>query len=135
ARVVHEDVEAPERVDGRPDDVLRAAEVRDAVVACDRLAAATLDDVDHFFGRSLVGALAGDRPAEVVDDDLGAVIGERDRLAAPHAAPRSGDDRDLAVQHSAHLRVLPPGLKTDAGVTVSRSHPGGRNAEWPSTRA
>ena len=54
-------------------------------------------------------AFAGDRAAEVVDDDLGAVVGEHDRLAAADAVAGSGDDRHLAVEH-AHLRV-PPALQ------------------------
>ena len=86
---------------------LRAVEVGDAVVVGDGFAAALLDDVDDLVGGPLVGALAGHRPAEIVDDDLGAVVGEHDRLAAADTVARSGDDRHLAVEH-AHLRV-PPG--------------------------
>ena len=101
------------------DDVLRALEVGDAVVVGDRFAAAALDDVDDLVGGALVGAFAGDRAAEVVDDDLGAVVGEQDRLAAADTVARSGDDRHLAVEH-AHLRVPPRCEKTDVGVTVPR---------------
>ena len=107
AGVVHEDVEAAERVERGADDVLGALEVGDAVVVGDRLAAALRDDVDYFVGGPLVGALAGDRTAEIVDDDLGAVVGELHRLAPADAVARPGDDRHLAVEH-AHLRV-PPG--------------------------
>ena len=109
----------PERVDGGVDDALGAVEVGDVVVVGDRLAAAALDDVDDLVGGALVGALAGHRAAEVVHDDLGALVGELDRLAAADAVAGAGDDGDLAVEH-AHLRVLLPALKTDVGVTVSR---------------
>ena len=106
AGVVHEHVEPAERVDRGADDVLGALEVGDAVVVGDGLAAALVDDVDDLVGGALVGAFAGDRAAEVVDDDLGAVVGEHDRFAAADAVARSGDDRHLAVEH-AHLRVPP----------------------------
>ena len=79
----------------------------DAVVVGDGLAAPLGDDVDDLVGGPLVGTLAGYRAAEIVDDDLGAVVGELHRFAAPDAVARSGDDRHLAVEH-AHLRV-PPG--------------------------
>ena len=104
--VVHEHVEAAERVERGADDVLGAVELGDAVVVGDGLAAALRDDVDDLVGGPLVGALAGDRSAEVVDDDLGAVIGELYRFAAAHTVARSGDDRHLAVEH-AHLRGPP----------------------------
>ena len=106
AGVVHEHVEAAERVERGADDVLGAVEVGDAVVVGDGLAAALGDDVDDLVGGPLVGALAGHRPAEIVDDDLGAVVGELHRLAAADTVARSGDDRHLAVEH-AHLRVPP----------------------------
>src|SRR4051812_47981398 len=58
-------------------------------------------------------------PAEVVDDDLRAVLREHQRLAATDPVPGSGDDRDFAVEH-AHLRVPSPTLETDVGVTLAR---------------
>ena len=85
-----------------------ALEVGDAVVVGDGLAAAALDDVDDLVGGRLVGTLAGDRAAEVVDDDLGAVVGEHDRLAPPDAAAGTGDDRDLAVEHALTCASFPP---------------------------
>ena len=87
---------------------LGALEVGDAVVVGDGLAAAALDDVDDLVGRRLVGALAGHRAAEVVDDDLGTVIGERDGLAPPDAVTGARDDRDLAVEHLLTCAFLPP---------------------------
>jgi hypothetical protein len=104
AGVVHEHVELAEAVDRRLDDVLGAVEVGDRVVARNRLAAARLDDVDDLVRGPLVGAVARDRDTEVVDDDLGAVIREQDRLAAADAVAGTRDDRDLAVEH-AHLRA------------------------------
>ena len=44
--------------------------------------------------------------AVVVDDDLGALIGELERHAAADAAPGAGDHRDLAAQHFSHDRLL-----------------------------
>src|SRR5262249_23301350 len=124
--------------------VLGAVEVRDVVVVGDRLAAPALDDVDDLVGGALVGAFAGYRDAEVVDDDLRALVGQLDGLAPPDAVAGAGDDRDLAVQQP-HLRVLLPALKTDVGVTVSRSftrpskrgtaHTRWEREAWPSTRA
>src|SRR4029453_13641715 len=85
----------------------------------DRLAASALDDVDDFVGGALVGALARHRDAEVVHDDLRALVGQLDGLTSSYAVARAGDDGDLAVQQP-HLRVLLPALKTDGGATVSR---------------
>ena len=78
------------------------------VVVRDGFAAAALDDVDDLVGRRLVGALAGVRAAEVVDDDLRALRRELERLAATDAPPRTGDDRDLAVEqpHRCYLRLV-----------------------------
>ena len=106
AGVVDQHVEAAERIERGADDVLGSLEVGHAVVVGNGLAAALGDDVDDLVGRSLVGTLAGHGSAEIVDDDLGAVVGELHRLAATDAVARSGDDRHLAVEH-AHLRVPP----------------------------
>ncbi len=120
AGVVHQHVELAEVLDRGVDDVLRAVEVGDAVVVRDGFAAPLDDDVDDVVGGALVAfAFAAHRSAEVVDDDLGTVIGEHDRFAAADAVARSGDDRHLAVEH-AHLRGPPRCEKTDVGVTLPR---------------
>ena len=108
--VVHEHVELAERVDRTLDDLPGALEVGHVVAVGDGLAAPALDDVDDLVRGRRVGALTGDRAAEVVDHDLGAVIGERDGLAAADTVAGSRDDGDLAVEH-AHLRVHPPGTE------------------------
>ena len=49
---------------------------------------------------------AGQRGADVVDDDLGAGRGHGERDLAADAAARSGDDRDLAFHHARHRALL-----------------------------
>ena len=113
AGVVHEDVEAAEAVDRLLDQVLGSVPVGHVVVVGDGLAAVAANDLRHFLGGPLVGALAPDRAAQVVDDDLGTLLGEQQRLAPPDAVPGTGDDRDLPVDqtHSKH-----PSKNTDAFV-------------------
>ena len=86
------DVEAAEGVDGRLDEALGAVPVADVVAVGDGLAAHGLDLVDDLLRRALVGALAVHRAAEVVDDDLGAVVGQQQRVLAADAAAGAGDD-------------------------------------------
>ena len=101
AGVVDEDVEPAERVDRVLDEAAGAGEVGDVLAVGDGLAARGLDLGDDLLRRRQVGALAGERAAEVVDDDLRAGRGERERVRAADAAPGAGDDRDLAreVRH------------------------------------
>jgi hypothetical protein len=47
------------------------------------------------------GAGAVTRTAEVVDDDAGALLGERQRVLTPESASGPGDDDD-AILHSWH---------------------------------
>ena len=42
----------------------------------------------------------GQLDVDVVDDDRGALGGQRERLASPDAAPGAGDDGDLAVERT-----------------------------------
>src|SRR5258705_10560584 len=77
------------------------------------------DDFHRFVGDPLLGALTAARPAEIVDHDLRAVLGEHQCLAPADAISGPGHDRDLPVEH-AHLRVPSRTLKTDAGVTLAR---------------
>ena len=85
---------------------LAAGPARAVVVVRDGLAAGGRDLVDDLLRRGAVGALAGARTAEVVHDDLRALAREEQRLGAPDAASRAGDDRDLAVEES--HRSVPP---------------------------
>src|SRR5690606_38207777 len=63
------------------------------------------DLVHHLLGGTLVGPLARHRSAEIVDDDLGAVAGEQQRVLATDAPAGPRDDRDaplaeLGPQHT-----------------------------------
>ena len=74
----------------------------------DRLAAHRRDLVDDLFGRGAVASGAVGRAAEVVDDDLGALRGEQQRVLATDAAPGAGDDGYPTFErtHDAAPRVL-----------------------------
>ena len=102
AGVVDDDVELAEGVDRLADDVLGPVEVGHVVVVGHRLAAPAADDVGHLLGRPLVRPFAGDRAAEVVDDDLGSLTGQLERLTPPDAVAGARDDGDLAVE-DAHV--------------------------------
>ena len=73
----------------------------DGVVVGDGAAARVLDLLDHLVGHVVAGAGAVSRTAEVVDDDAGALFGERQRVLTPQSAACSGDDDD-AILHSWH---------------------------------
>ncbi len=62
----------------------------------DRLAAGLLDLVDHLLRRAGIGAGAFEARADVADDDARALLRHQERDAAADAAPRAGDDGDLA---------------------------------------
>ena len=100
AGVVDEDVEAPEGVDRRVDEVLGALPVGDVVGVGDRLAARCLDLGDDVVRRALIGASALVRAAAVVDHDLGALGSEEQGMFAPEPTSGSGDDRHAADQGS-----------------------------------
>ena len=97
ARVVDEDVQAAELVDRLLDHPLRAGEVGDVLAVRDRFAAERLDLADDVVSRAFVRAFAGERGAEVVDDDLRARARAQRVLAADSTAG-AGDDRDLPTQ-------------------------------------
>ena len=63
------------------------------------------DGVDHLAGRTGRAAGAVDLGAEVVDDDLGSLPCELERVAAADAPPRAGHDHDPSVTdaHAADL--------------------------------
>ena len=105
--VVDEDVEAAEALDRRLHHAFGAGEVGDVLAVRDRLAAERLDLADDVVRRPFARALAGERRAEVVDDDLRAGARERERVLAADPAPGAGDDRDLARSRSgiAYVRL------------------------------
>ena len=54
-----------------------------------------------------VAAGAVDRAAQIVDHDLGAALGEFQRVGAAQPAACAGDDGDLAVEVDGHVGNLP----------------------------
>src|SRR5690606_8833346 len=81
-------------------------------------------------------ALAGDRTAQIVDDDLRTLLRELERMATADPVARSGDDRDLAVQQ-AHGPLLRSDGSSDRRVRAAlRTNPGPhtsfRDAGWGS---
>ena len=130
ARVVHDDVEAAERVDRVLDEPAGALEVGDVLAVGDRLSVGGLDLCDHLLGRRQVGALARERPAEVVHDHLRAGGGERERVRATDAAARAGDDCDLAAQigHGAEPTGATPRRIREVAAQPCRRRARGRTA-------
>ena len=120
ARVVHEHVEVAERLDRLVDEPLRTVPVRDAVDVGDGLAAHRDDLVGHLLGGRAVGALAVGVPAEVVDDHLGALGGEEQRVLAAEPASGPGDDRHATVQR-AHAPSPFPAFEPAASYARKRS--------------
>src|SRR5262249_5910190 len=68
----------------------------------------------HLGARTGVAAVAGERDADVVDDDRRPVSRERERLLAPESAPGAGHDRHLPVEES-HACSLLHGNDTGQG--------------------
>ena len=104
--VADEHVEATEGLDRLVDHPLGAAPARAVVVVRGRVATGRLDLVDDLLCRRLVGPLTCSRAAEVVHDDLRALLREEQRLGAPDAAAGAGDHGDLAVEET--HREQPP---------------------------
>ena len=104
-----EDVEAAEGVDRGLDEPLGAVPVADVVGVGDGLAAHGLDLVDDLLGRAGVVALAVHRAAEVVDHDLGAVVGQEQRVLAADAPAGARDDRDATLAQLRHADCSPFG--------------------------
>ena len=75
----------------------------------DGVAALLLDLVDDLLRRPDVAARAVQRRADVVDDDLGALLGQQKRDGAADTAARAGDDCDFSFDDSGHmaLRSIP----------------------------
>jgi hypothetical protein len=66
-----------------------------------RRTAAGVDHLDQLVGRAFVGTLAAGRSAEVVDDYVGPLCGQLERLAAADSVARPGHDGDFPI-HDAH---------------------------------
>ena len=117
--VVDQDVELAPGVDGLGHQALGARPGAHVVGVEGGLAPGGDDVVDRLLGGVDVRC---PRPCaaapDVVDDDLGALGGEEQRLLASDAPPCAGDDGDLAVEH-AHLETSSdpePGPGARAGV-------------------
>ena len=97
-RVVDEDVQPPERIERALNHSSCSLEVGDVLRIGDGLSACGRDLRDDIGGgRALLG-LAGERRAEVVDDDTGAGRGERESVRATEATPCPSDDGGLSVE-------------------------------------
>ena len=111
ARVVDQDVEAPELLDRRIDERLRAGN-RGHVARVGDGRSASGDDLGSGAGRWFgVRSNALDRATQVVDDDAGAPVGEQECMGATDAASRARDHRDAALEsvlvHPEPFRRLP----------------------------
>ena len=106
AGVVDEDVEPAELVDGLLHHAPGAFEVGDVLVVRGRLAAALANEIDGEVG-VLAGALALEAGAEIVDEDLGALLGQLERVTAADAVARAGHDRHPAVEQTHVASEIP----------------------------
>ena len=106
AGVVDQHVEVAEGLDRGVDQALRALPRRDVVAVGDGLAAHARDLLDHLLGRAEIAAGAVDVAAEVVDDDLGALAGQAQRVLPPDAPARAGHDGHPSITES-HVRSYP----------------------------
>ena len=98
AGVVDDDVDPSEGVDGRLDDGLATLGRGHAAGVGDRDAAEVVDLLGGGLGRPLAAALAADRRAQVVDDDLGAARRQQERVLAAEAPAGAGDDCDSVLE-------------------------------------
>jgi len=57
-----------------------------------------ISSIDHLERRFAVGAFAGGAATQVVDDDLGAMLGEQQGMGAANAAAGAGDNDYLVVK-------------------------------------
>jgi len=90
-------------INGTGEDRAPAQQVVDEIKELgDGLAAHGADVVDGLLRGGRVGATALLVAAEIVDDNLGALAGEEQRVLATEAASRAGDDGHPAVQCSHH---------------------------------
>src|SRR6185312_16136866 len=123
AGVVHDDVDRAERVDRELDEALRAVPGGDVLGVGDGLAAGCRDLVHDLLGGSgVAGSAAVTGPADVVDDDLGALFGEEQRMRPADAATGTSDRDNPTVTQPAH--ALPSTFHRMAGWLPS-GHPEG----------
>ena len=99
AGVVDQDVELAERVDRLLDELGGLLVVGDVTEVGDGGAALLLDQRDGLVSRPAC-SLSADRTAEVVDDHLGALAGQLQRVPAANPVSCTSNDGDLAVEQT-----------------------------------
>jgi hypothetical protein len=102
AGVVHQDVDALERIERRLHDLVGILRLADRERRGDGLAARLLDLVDHLLRRAGVVARAVERRADVVDHDLGALLRQQHRDGTADATSRAGDDGHFSFNNTGH---------------------------------
>ena len=100
ARIVDQDVQLAEGLDGLVDERLGSVPRAHVGGVHGGLAPAGLDQLDHLLGRVLVPTLTLDRSPDVVDDDVGPLRGQEQRLLTSDPPACAGDDGNLALEHS-----------------------------------
>ena len=103
AGVVDEDVDAAPLFHGAAHHVGDALFVGDAAGRGHGFAAGRLDLGDDLVGGFRRAARTVARAAEIVDDDLGAARGERQRMRATEAIAGAGDDGDAVLEGDCHF--------------------------------
>ncbi|VWX50171.1 hypothetical protein NOVOSPHI9U_260204 [Novosphingobium sp. 9U] len=100
--VVDQDVEPTEGIDRLLHHLLRIAPVGDIGRVHRRLAAHRLDRRDDFLRRRLVGTFAGGAGTEIIDDNLGALFGQLERMRASETSSGARNDCDATFQQTHH---------------------------------
>ena len=100
--VVDDDVEPAVGVERLLDEALGTGHVADVVTVDDRLATQVADDLGYLMGRTGIGAGAVRIGAEIVDHDLGAVLGEHQGVLSTDAAAGAGNHCDAPFVQLAH---------------------------------
>jgi hypothetical protein len=99
AGVVHDDVDASERLHSGVDNALAARHRRDGIVVRDGLAPRRADLRHDVVGRRARAATPRLAPAVVVHDHTRPVLREQQRDLPPDPARRAGDHDRLVLQH------------------------------------
>ena len=102
AGIQHKRVEFSEGGNRLVDHPLGAVPVRDVVAVGDRLAAHGLDLVHDLLSGTHIVAFSGPIAAQVVDHDLGAVLGQHQAVLAAHAPGPAGHDSHPSLAQSCH---------------------------------
>src|SRR5262249_45238808 len=98
AGVVDQNMEIAECFDRLVDQALRTFPVGHVVVVGDGFAAGGHDLIDDLLGRGPVCSGPVGVATQVVDDDLGTLPGDQERVLPADASPGTSDDRHAACQ-------------------------------------